>query len=340
MGRGQSKASGGSGEAFRWTAETGMIGLSDLPGSLFQSDARGVSADGAVVTGSGVSDAGQFAFRWTEATGLVSLGALPAFQPGSHGQGISGDGTTVVGFCSSFDSPGGEPCRWTAATGMLSLGTLPGAPPGGQATATNFDGSVVVGNSELPGHVSSEPFRWSQETGMVGLGHLPGVTIPSGLAFAVSNDGNTVVGQAGGSHGLEAFRWTAETGMIGLGDLPGGIFRSVANGISGDGTIIVGNASIDGPPGFPDPYQAAFIWDATHGMRRLIDVLASDYGLALAGWQIVSANAISNDGLAIVGGAQPPQGPVVAYEVLLPEPASASLLALATLLFRCRARTT
>src|SRR5262245_23843786 len=36
-------------EAFRWTAESGMLGLGDLPGGEFMSEATGVSADGSVV---------------------------------------------------------------------------------------------------------------------------------------------------------------------------------------------------------------------------------------------------------------------------------------------------
>ncbi|MFO0972309.1 MAG: PEP-CTERM sorting domain-containing protein [Phycisphaerae bacterium] len=327
-------------EAFRWTPATGTIGLGDFPGGNFQSEARGVSADGNIIVGYGVVDAGGQGFMWTEASGMIGLaGDLP--PPNSMGAlGLSGDGLIVVGSRQTSSATSGEGVRWTARGGVMALGGLPGATSDGTtAWAANYDGSVIVGVGELPNYSGGEPMRWTESNGMVGLGHLPGVTNPSGIARSVSNDGTIIVGNAAGPHGSEAFRWTPELGMVGLGDLPGGIFRSVANGISGDGSIIVGNASVDGPPGFPDPYQAAFIWDPAHGMRRLIDVLASEYGLALPGWQLISAAAISNDGLAIVGGAQPPQGPVVAYEVLLPEPATAALLALATLLFRRRSQT-
>jgi probable HAF family extracellular repeat protein len=36
-------------EAFRWTVETGMVGLGDLPTGEFRSEASGVSADGRIV---------------------------------------------------------------------------------------------------------------------------------------------------------------------------------------------------------------------------------------------------------------------------------------------------
>lgn len=63
-------------EAFRWTQATGMVGLGDLPGGIFDSKATGVSADGSVVVGNGTGFYGT-AFRWTQATGMVGLGYLP-----------------------------------------------------------------------------------------------------------------------------------------------------------------------------------------------------------------------------------------------------------------------
>ena len=39
--------------------------------------------------------------------------------------------------------------------------------------------------------------------------------------------------------------WTTGGGMIGLGDLSGGIFNSVANDASEDGSVIVGEAKFD-----------------------------------------------------------------------------------------------
>ncbi|MFO0973922.1 MAG: hypothetical protein U1A27_10860, partial [Phycisphaerae bacterium] len=79
--------------------------------------------------------------------------------------------------------------------------------------------------------------------------------------------------------------------------------------------------------------------DATHGMRRLQDVLAADYDLVLPGWRLNDARAISSDGLAIAGVGRNPNGDGEAYLVLLPEPASAGLMIL-TLLARaaCRVR--
>jgi probable HAF family extracellular repeat protein len=52
-------------------------GLGDLAGGSFSSFAIGVSADGSVVVGQGLSASGSEAFRWTSGTGMVGLGDLP-----------------------------------------------------------------------------------------------------------------------------------------------------------------------------------------------------------------------------------------------------------------------
>ncbi|MFO0973534.1 MAG: PEP-CTERM sorting domain-containing protein, partial [Phycisphaerae bacterium] len=210
------------------------------------------------------------------------------------------------------------------------LGDTPARSNVSAAYAVNGDGSVVVGRSNSI-H-DSEPMRWSETGGMIGLGRIPGAAY-GGVALAVSSDGSVVVGQANGIAGGEAFRWTAATGMIGLGDLPGGIFRSGALGISGDGSLIVGQASIDSSIGIPGGITTAMIWDAQHGMRQLEAALVQDYGLALPGWWLYAATAVSQDGSAIVGWGKNPQGNQEAFLVLLPEPASAGLLALAMVLF-------
>src|SRR5262245_34961697 len=63
-------------EAFRWTNSEGMVRLGHLPGSG-ESVARGVSAVGSIVVGSGPSISGvEEAFRWTSGSGMVGLGDL------------------------------------------------------------------------------------------------------------------------------------------------------------------------------------------------------------------------------------------------------------------------
>ncbi|RMD79067.1 MAG: PEP-CTERM sorting domain-containing protein, partial [Gammaproteobacteria bacterium] len=182
--------------------------------------------------------------------------------------------------------------RWTAGTGMVGLGDLPGSVFNSGAYGVSGDGSVVVGWGT--GSNGVEAALWTAGTGMVSLGQLPALPHGSG-AFAISSDGSVVVGWSwSGSGGIEAFRWDAGTGMVGLGDLPGGTFFSQARAVSGDGSVVVGE-------GHSDNGQEAFIWDAKSGMRRLADVLVSDYGLDLGGFVLRSALGISGDGQVIVG---------------------------------------
>ena len=71
-----------------------------------------------------------------------------------------------------------------------------------------------------------------------------------------------------------------------------------------------------------------FLWDSTHGMRSLRDVLVNDYGLDLAGWALERPTAISADGTTIVGNGRNPSGQFEAWVAVLsvPEPSTALLL--------------
>lgn len=98
VGRGPS-SSGWQG--FRWSATDGIIGLGDLPGSMFYSEAYGVSDDGNVVVGVSKSGAAggpsNFeAFRWTPEAGMVGMGFMPGHNV-SVARGVSADGHVIAG---------------------------------------------------------------------------------------------------------------------------------------------------------------------------------------------------------------------------------------------------
>ena len=110
--------------------------------------------------------------------------------------------------------------------------------------------------------------------------------------------------------------------MVGLGDLPDGIFTSRANGVSADGSTIVGHASNASG-------TEAMIWDPIHGMRELDEVLSAlGLGAELSGWALSDATSISDDGLVIVGWGTNASGEQEAWFATIPEPGSASLLGL------------
>jgi probable HAF family extracellular repeat protein len=285
-------------QAFRWTAEAGMVGLGDLPGGADLSNGFAVSADGAVVVGISTSGNGDRAWRWTAQGGMQSLGTLPGGGNRSVANAVSGDGGTVIG--ESDTGVGNGAFRWTAIGGMEQLETDSDE---AAAFGVSTSGKAIVGYESV-GINENIAFRWMEQTGVVDLGELPGGKVWS-IAFDVSDDGAVVVGESEGPLGLEAFYWTGLAGVVGLGDLPGGDFSSTATAVSADGSVIVGN-------GQTAAGSEAFLWTEAQGMRRLADVLA-EAGAELPGWKIVSATGISADGRVIVGKAINPCGNYEAY---------------------------
>jgi probable HAF family extracellular repeat protein len=302
---GNSKSASGV-EAFRWSANGGMVGLGTLPGDSY-SQANATSADGSVVVGRS-SSFGE-AFRWTASDGMVSLGAQARAA-----NGVSADGSVIVG------TTGDNAFRWTQATGIVALRGLSSVGPLNQALATSGDGSVLVGRSKSSGASGGEEaFRWTA-SGMTGLGGYRSV------ARAVSADGSVVVGDGRGASGIEAFRWTASGGRINLGTLgtiPGHLFDSFALDISADGSVIVGRSDTDARGG-----TEAFLWNPADGMRLLQDILTADFGLDLTGWRLTSATGISADGLTIAGVGYSPNtsSGQEAFIAVIPEPSSTAIL--------------
>ena len=212
-------------EAFRWTQESGIVGLGFLTGSNSNSRARSVSADGSVIVGGSQNVNGEFeAFRWTQERGMIGLGFLP-----------------LSGYC---PSPNGE---------CLSSGNF------SDATSVSADGSIIVGGShnasrDFKGNRDYEAFRWTQESGIVGLGFLPlsgycpsrnGEPCPNlySNATGVSTDGSTIIGEVVTPYtGSEPFVWTQENGLNGLGGIGDGRYSNTnrANGVSADGSVTVG----------------------------------------------------------------------------------------------------
>ena len=142
--------------------------------------------------------------------------------------------------------------------------------------------------------------------------------------------------------------------MVGLGDLDNGFgyLLSAANGVSANGSVVVGEGnSANGPEAFrwtettgmvglgdlsggsfystasgvsadgsvvvgnsnSANGQEAFIWNSRQGMRSLREILTNDYGLDLTGWTLIQATGISADGLTIVGSGINPSGNTEAW---------------------------
>lgn len=311
---------GGSGfalvmDGFIWLEELGLqplLGTTNGPSVR----AQGVSADGSVIAG--VADYGAFnplgsqAFVWTATGGMQLIGDLPGgSSPRAVGRGISADGGVVVGIGES--ALGTQAWRYSVATGVFTpLNDIAGGGNECFGYAVSDDGRVVVGVGR--GSNGTRAVRWVEGPLPEELGILPTPAgfEPNSAAEAVSADGTVVAGwsrSVNSPQGAEAFLWREGQGMIGLGDLDGGAFQSWAYGVSDDGSVVVGRASIPGPCG---PFGCgsdgrAFIWDATNGMRDL-QQLATEGGVDLTGWKLVEARGVSADGRTVVGNGINPRG--------------------------------
>lgn len=277
VGTGESPSSG-----LLWTEAGGAVDMNALLGRFVT--CSGVSADGRYVLGaSSTSITGHWApFRWSATGGREDLPTFGANYATSTA--ASADGSVVVGTAriSGFTYIG---FRWTSAGGAHDLGAFG---PGGTITHpsdVSADGSVVVGSASIDGVGTYRAFRWTQRTGLVNLGTGGGF---ASQATAVSDDGNVVVGfvslHAGG---YAAFRWTAANGMQ---LIPSNLSSWAAFGVSGDGTIVVGETW-----DFSPLYRRAFRWDATTGV---VD-------LGTLGGESSAAVGVSDDGSVVVGWSTP-----------------------------------
>ncbi len=181
-------------EAFRWTASGGMVGLGDLSGSVFGSQAFGISANGLVVVGRGESTLGQEAFRWQNDV-MTALGDLPLGDFKSDASDVSADGSVVVG--RGETASGEEAFRWENNI-MTPLG-FPSGSDESRARAVSDDGLTVVGRGRSAS--GDQAFIWDAVNGMrllqdvlvndYGL-DLTGWTLTD--ARDVAEDGTVIVG--------------------------------------------------------------------------------------------------------------------------------------------------
>jgi len=233
-------------------------------------------------------------FRWTETGGFEQLDDVVT--------DISADGSVIVGNTRHNDLPRGY--RWTESGGFDILDPLAGHDVT-RVSGISADGSVIVGisgDTQAEPGAGAAPARWTQNGGVEAIGLPPGSSF--GWAMGANADGTVIVGHSGSeTAGPEIFRWTEPGGIQELGKLPGDL-DGFAVDTSADGSVVVGW----GDTNLPSPFHArTFIWDASHGMRDLRDVL-TEAGLDFSGWSLNFPRGISDDGTKIVGQGYNPAG--------------------------------
>ena len=282
------------------------------------SNANAVSGDGNWVVGS----AGPSAVRWKPGQPYEYL--TTSVPPVTEAFDVSRDGSVVVGY---YDSgQGRDAFRWTTASGFEFLRSpMFGAVA---ARAVSADGSAIAG-SAASGDPIEQAFIWTRTDGMRHLGVLPGMT--HSIGTAISDDGIAVIGYSYNTNTqvVEAFRWSVAEGMRGLGyPVGGGQRHGMAFGASADGSVIVGQAD-----------AGAFLWTDNIGARDLRQFLVEDLGLnEVRGWDLFTADAISDDGMVIVGTGFNPDGRQEAWIAVLPEPGALVSIGTAALLLLRRKR--
>ena len=144
------------------------------------------------------------------------------------------------------------------------------------------DGSVVVGYDRPNG-----AFEWTQRHGLVLLKDGSG-NIIDGNATGASENGQVIVGTAGGA-GLDlpatAFRWTAASGAV---SIVSSAYRGTANAVSADGTIIAGDYKATSN-GYTSPYTL------TNGSLDIVGVVNQN------GVTTTEDNTISANGTVVAG---------------------------------------
>lgn len=187
------------GEAFRWTAASGMKSLGKLTPQSFLSDARAISRDGSTIVGFNKNEVLWYqAFVWTEAGGMKALPTLTGSASGAEANGVNADGSLIVGSSSSAAGKT-HAVRWVAgqpqdlASKFNTYNSI--------ALSMSDDGAVVGGSYSFG--PPSKAFIWTEATGMLDAKDylsLHGIEVPAGYkleyVYAISGDGRTFGGAA------------------------------------------------------------------------------------------------------------------------------------------------
>ncbi len=233
-------------EAFRWTAAHGMAQLPMLIASAVTGDGTMVAGGDSWWNSGKTGIFGPFAGNQdqTQAYGLAGTGKAP-IAVGAALKGSDSNGATFHAFL------------WTPSTGLQDLGLTTGTES--VATAISANGLVVVGEArDATGFWRA--FRWTASTGMQDIGTLGG---PESAAFAVNGDGSVIVGTSltsSSTGSSDCFIWTSTNGMqelkaildtAGVHTADKWVQLTTLNGISADGTVIVGYGLTPKTTAFP-----------------------------------------------------------------------------------------
>lgn len=271
-------------DAFRWSPAGGY---QVLPGG----QAWAVTPDGTVIVGTTTTASGDEAGRWTSATGWASLGNYGG-NPGcppfiSNLDDLTPDAQWATGM-SWQGCTGTSAMRWNATTG-LELLPKELANRSARAYTVSDDGQTAAGWHE---HSTGtrRGMLWLPGGGYSFILVSPTNAIGAGEVTDLNSDGSIACGVSGSS----AFKWTAAGGVQILPKIAGVGGTYTANGISEDGTVVVGVAA-------QFPNLTAWIWTAQGGTQTLLGYLQAKGATGMTAAMLRNGTDVSADGLAITG---------------------------------------
>ena len=161
--------------AFRWTADSGIVFLPNLPNGGTPHPATALTPDGSVIVGTALLDADPVAgvaFRWTPETGTQPLPHLPNYNPqltGAIATAVTPDGRAVFGHEAVISTTGlgQEAFVWDTANGTRPLKHVLETEYGIDLTgwqlesieALSSDGTTLIGIGSHPDYGNHTAFR-------------------------------------------------------------------------------------------------------------------------------------------------------------------------------------
>lgn len=167
-----------------------------------------------------------------EATAPEGTALLIPLPPEALAVAQGANGFVVAG---NFYSGGAF--HWMPTSGLTAIG-------GVSLAAVSRDGRTIVG-TERDAAGRENAAIWTGGRSWRVLGSIrpdaPPCDANLSSAYGTNEDGRVVVGLAwDGCKYARAFRWEESTGMVDLGSIAGGDRSTRANGVSGDGRVVVG----------------------------------------------------------------------------------------------------
>jgi hypothetical protein len=227
-------------------------------------------------------------------TGYLVNGSYFTFSRGTADDGgpvaLSDGGAWAAG--EIYDGDTGVPPQaayWDPSRTMHRMGYLQPYHTHSETVDISADGQTIIGESGFnEGYV--QPFVWRMGEGMRGLPSLSSLEWYATYVNAMSADGTYIVGSDRNQSGrFHAARWGPGDEVIDLGNLPGQN-ASLANDVSDDGQIVVGNTN-----------RYGFVWTSSLGMMNAHDYLAYNGVEVPSHLSIYRITHISGDGLTIGG---------------------------------------